>query len=160
MISIKKQTFFPTESRRYNPRVCTEPQRPRIAKAILREKNKARGITSRFQTQSYITKLQWSKQHGIGTKRHGGEWCRIGEPRRENLHTYGQVTHDKAGMNIQWRKDNFQQTVLESWTATCETVKLEHSPSHHTQNKLTMVQRHKHRTRHHETPEKYTQQTF
>ena len=28
-----------------NPRICVEPQRPQIAKAIWRKKNKARGIT-------------------------------------------------------------------------------------------------------------------
>ena len=34
-----------TERGEKNPRICVEPQRPQIARAILRKKNKARGIT-------------------------------------------------------------------------------------------------------------------
>ena len=34
-----------TEREKIKPRICVEAQRPQIAKAILRKKNKARGIT-------------------------------------------------------------------------------------------------------------------
>ena len=41
-------------------------KRPRDAKAILKKKNKAEGILSKIS--DYTTKLNWSKQYGIGTK--------------------------------------------------------------------------------------------
>ena len=33
-----------SQKRKYNPKMCTEPQKPWIAKAILSKKNKARDI--------------------------------------------------------------------------------------------------------------------
>ena len=43
-------------------------------------------------------------------------------------HTYDQLIFNKGGKNIQWRKDNlFSKWCWESWTATCEPVKLEHT---------------------------------
>ena len=43
-----------------------ETQKPRRAKAVLRKKNGAGGIT--FLTSDYTTKLQSSRQYGTGTK--------------------------------------------------------------------------------------------
>ena len=41
--------------------------------------------------------------------------------------TYSQLTYNKGGKNIQWRKDSlFTKSCWENWTATCKRIKSEH----------------------------------
>ena len=40
---------------------------------------------------------------------------------------YGQLVFNKAGMNVQWKRDRiFSKWCWDNWTATCKRMKLEH----------------------------------
>ena len=57
--------------------------------------------------------------------------------RRENPEknpvTYGQLVFNKGGKNIKWEKHNlFSKWCQENWTATCKSMKLEHTLTPHT----------------------------
>ena len=49
------------------------------------------------------------------------QWNKIESP-EINLRTYGHLTFNKGGKNIQWRKDN----LFNKWSTTCKKTKLEH----------------------------------
>ena len=98
---------------------------------IPRKKDKSGGITLLNFRQYY--KVTVIKAAGYWhRKRYTDQWNGI-ERLEINPHTYGQLTFDRGGKNIQWGKDSlFSKWCFESWRAVCKSVKSEHTLTSYT----------------------------
>ena len=118
--------FFLTKMEQIILKFVWKQKRPRIAKSILRMKNKAGGITCPdwklyFKATVIETVWYWHKT------RHIGQWNRIKEPRNEPTLIWSiNLWQRMQEYTTEEKNCLFSKWFWENWTATCRRLKLDY----------------------------------
>ena len=103
---------------------------PELPKQSWRKKNKVRGITLldfRLHYKATVIKTAWFWHK----TRHIVQWKRIESP-EINTCICGQLIYERR-QEYKWRKGSvFNKRWWESWTASCKSTKVKHSPTPYT----------------------------